>query len=511
MSYKAFLRTSLKSITLAIRHILKPKKYKSIGFLCELLGNDVTLNEKARAIKNKIVTHICTTESQFFPKDNACLVYTNPVRGISDYSDSAKKAIQDGAMALITSQSFSEYPCIISNNPLKVYSHLCKYYRELQPRVKVTAITGSIGKSTTKNMIGEVYKTCFKTFYTEENDNTKTTIGFAVQHIPDCSEMMVQEVAESEPDETQWLSLMLRPEVVVITSIDKSHIEFMGSTEKIIEECCSATRFMSDNGTVIVNKDEFSRYDLLNNRKALTISITEPDADFYASDIEEDVEGLSFLVHIKENGEFIRVKLNNMYARHNVQCALYAFAAGYCQGISLETIVKGLSNYHTSGVRQNVIKTPDNITLYVDCYNAVAKSMKSAIEACDTIPVLGKRIAVLGDIEEVGDLSESMHKDVITYVNESRFDVLLIIGSKFKNASDATPVRDSLLLRSFDDLDTLSECLMKMVSSGDLVLFKASHSSHLAECIIKVWPDLEPIVYNAKKFRNLRKVLSLFH
>lgn len=511
MSYKAYLRTSLKTITLSIRRILKPKKYKSIGFLCELLDNDVTLNEKARTIKNKIVTHICTPESEFFPKNNACLVYTNPAFGISDYSASAKKAIQDGALVLITSQSFPEYPCIVSNNPLKVYSLLCKYYRELQPRVKVTAITGSIGKSTTKNMIGEVYKTCFKTFYTEENDNTKTTIGFAVQHIPGCSEMMVQEVCESEPDETQWLSMMLRPEIVVITSIDKSHIEVMGSTEKIIEECCSATRFMSDNGTVIVNKDEFNRFDLLNNRNTLTVSITEPDADFYASDIEEDLSGLSFHAHIKENGEFIQVKLNNMYARHNVLCALYAFAAGYCQGISSETIVKGLSNYHTSGVRQNIIKTPDNITLYVDCYNAVAKSMKSAIEACDTIPVLGKRIAVLGDIEEVGDFSESMHRDVITYVDESKFDILLTIGSRFKIASDVAAVRDSLLLRSFDDKDSLSESLLKMVSSGDLVLFKASHASRLAECIIKVWPDLEPNVYDLTRFKNLGKVLSLFH
>ena len=511
MSYKALYRTVLKSIVLATRFIFKPKKYKSIGFLCNLLGDDVVLNKKAEAIKDKIVTHVCTRDSQFFPKNNACLVYFNPVYGITDYSESAKKAIQEGAMVLITNQSFPEYPCIVSNNPVKSYSLLCKYYRELQPRVKVTAITGSIGKSTTKNMIGEVYKTGFKTFYTEENDNTKTTIGFAVQHIPRRTEMMVQEVTESDPGETQWLSMMLRPEVVVITSIDNSHFQFMGSTEKIVEECCSSTKFMSDCGTVVVNKDEFDRFDLLNNRSILTVSTTRTDADFYASDIEKNSEGLSFLAHVGESGKCFKVELNQMFAKHNVLCALYAFAAGYCQGLSPESIVKGLSNYRTSGIRQNIIRTSDNVTLYVDCYNAVAKSMKSAIDACDTIPVIGKRVAVFGDIAEVGLLSESMHKEVVTYVNESKFDVLLTIGSEFKSAFEATPIRDSLLVCCFDNRDDLSESLSNMVSSGDLVLFKASHSSRLGECIISVWPELEPIVYNSKRYRHLRKVLELIH
>ena len=407
--------------------------------------------------------------------------------------------MQRGALVLITDRCYSDYPCIISKDPVKTYALLCKYFRGLQSKVRITAVIGSIGKTTTKNMIAEVYKTSYKTLYTEENNNTKTTVGFAVQHIPDWAEIMVQEVHEGEPNETQWLSLMLHPDVAVITSIDNSHYQFFGSADKIIEECCAVTKYMSETGIVIVNKDEFTRFDLLNGRRIMTVSLDDETADVYASDIELDNDGLTFFVRVKDNETRTRVRLNNIFAKHNVISALYAFAAGYCQGVSIESIVHGLSNYRTSGIRQNIIKTSDGVTLYVDCYNAVAKSMKSAIEACDSIPVSGKRIAVLGDIAEVGNLSESMHEDVISYINISKFDILLVIGDKMKKAADTISNRDSLRIESFDNLTMMSNRLRAVVASGDLVLFKASNASNLKDCVLRVWPETEPCVNNKKQ------------
>lgn len=480
------------------RRLLHPEKYKSVGFFCDYLGDEVSINDSVNAIRQKIVTSICTFQSDRVPKDSACLVYINPVYGNNDTLKYATRAMQRGALVLITDQSYSDYPCIISKDPIKTYARLCKYYRDLQPRVKITAVTGSIGKTTTKNMIAEVYKTSCKTLYTEENNNTETTVGFAVQHIPDRAEMMVQEVHEGEPNETQWISLMLHPEVAVITSIDNSHYQFFGSADKIIEECCAITKYMSDTGIVIVNKDEFARFDLLNGRRIMTISLSCESADIFASNIELNNDGLSFLVHVKENGIHERVRLNGIYAKHNVICALYAFAAGYCQGLPIASIIRGLSNYRTSGIRQNIIRTSDGVMLYVDCYNAVAKSMKSAIEACDSIPVSGKRIAVLGDIAEVGDLSESMHEDVISFINKSKFDILLIFGKKMKKAAEAIPNRDSLLIESFDNRAMMSDRLRVVATKGDLVLFKASNASNLKECVLRVWPETEPYVNNKK-------------
>lgn len=480
------------------RRLLHPEKYKSVGFFCDYLGEEVTINDSIKTIRRKIVTNICTLQSARPPKDNVCLVYINPVYGINDMQQYAAKAMCKGALVLITDRCYSDYPCIVSKDPIKTYALLCKYFRDLQHKVRITAVTGSIGKTTTKNMIAEVYKMSYKTLYTEENNNTKTTVGFAVQHIPNWAEVMVQEVHEGEPNETQWLSLMLHPEVAVITSIDNSHYQFFGSADKIIEECCAITKYMSETGIVIVNKDEFTRFDLLNGRIIMTISLVDETADFYASNVELDNDGLTFIVRVKDNGGSARVRLNNIFAKHNVISALYAFAAGYCQGVPIESIIRGLSNYRTSGIRQNIIKTSDGVTLYVDCYNAVGKSMKSAIDACDSIPVSGKRIAVLGDIAEVGDLSDSMHREVISFINESKFDMLLIIGEKMQMAAEAVPNRDSLRIESFENRTIVSDRLRAVATRGDLVLFKASNASNLKECVLRVWPETEPYVNNKK-------------
>ncbi len=261
---------------------------------------------------------------------------------------------------------------------------------------------------------------------------------------------------------------------------------------------------MSEGGTVIVNMDEFDRFDLLNDRRIIKISTNNQIADIFASDIALEEEGISFIACIKETGVCAKVKLNSIYAKHNVICALYAFAAAYCQGVPIDLIVKGLSNYRTSGIRQNIVRTPDQVILYLDCYNAVAKSMKSAIEACDTIPVSGKRVAVLGDIAEVGDLSESMHRDVITYVNESKFDVLFTLGDSLLKAAKTATIRGSLRVWSCKNREELSERLKTITSTGDLVLFKASNASNLKECVISVWPEIEPSLNKAKKHKTFR-------
>ena len=283
---------------------------------------------------------------------------------------------------------------------------------------------------------------------------------------------------------------MLNSNVYVMTTIDQSHLELFGNADKIVEEVCSFTKNMPLNGKVVVNSDEFERYDLLNGRTVIKVSNRDVNADFYSDSINIDETGLSFYVNVKKEGTRYLVRLNNIYAVHNVQCALLAFAAGYCEGVEPEKIVKGLAEYKTEGVRQNIMRSADGVVVYADCYNAVAKSMKSAIDACDIIPVKGKRIAVLGDIEEVGEMSEAMHKGILEYVNASKFDQLLLIGEKMKKAYGVSTVRDTLQVSWFASIDELAKSVKKNSNSGDLVLFKASHSGNLDKCIVRIWPEL---------------------
>ena len=162
-----------------------------------------------------------------------------------------------------------------------------------------------------------------------------------------------------------------------------------------------------------------------------------------------------------------------------------------------------MAEYKTEGVRQNIIRTKDGIVVYADCYNAVAKSMKSAIDACDIIPVKGKRIAVLGDVEEVGEVSKAMHREIIEYVNSSKFDVLMLVGEKMKEAVETSNIRDDLNVGWSSSIDELAKKVKRVAKNGDLVLFKASHSGNLDKCIVKVWPELKAeVVVNSVVFNK---------
>ncbi len=474
-----------------VRRLRSPKKYKSLEFLCNYLGADVQLNDKAQSMKKMIVTQITTVTAARFKKANICLFYRNPVHGEYGMED-LNRAKKKGASVFITDKSFDSVPCIVSNNPLEIYARLCRYYRDLS-KVSVTAVSGSIGKTTVKNMIASVYSTKYRITYAKENQNAKSAVGFAVQHISPRVEKMIQEVAESEPGESQYMSMMLNSNVYVMTTIDQSHLELFGNADKIVEEVCSFTKNMPLNGKVVVNSDEFERYDLLNGRTVIKVSNRDVNADFYSDSINIDETGLSFYVNVKKEGTRYLVRLNNIYAVHNVQCALLAFAAGYCEEVEPEKIIKGLAEYKTEGVRQNIMRTTDGVVVYADCYNAVARSMKSAIDACDIIPVKGKRIAVLGDIEEVGDMSEVMHKEIIEYVNSSKFDALMLIGEKMKKANETSIVRNTLEVDWSASIDELAKKIKEKAKSGDLVLFKASHSGNLDKCIVMIWPELRNV------------------
>ena len=465
-----------------LRRYRFPEKYKTLGILYDYLDDeDCYLTEEATVLKSRTITHICTPQSWDFPKNCICLC---------ENEDEADKAMKRHAAVVISEVQYKNYPTIVAKNPLAIYAKLCRYYRDLQKKVSVTAVIGSIGKTTTKHMIGAVYSSMWQTYYTKANDNTHITIGFAVQHIPPFAEKMIQEVHEGGPNQTQYLSQMLNPDIAVITAIDKSHISRFHNSDGIVKEVCSITKHMKDDGVVIINIDEFTRFDLLNGKKAITISTISKEADFLAEDIQILESGLNFRIIVKENHESYCITLNNIFAKHNVLCALYAFAAGYCNHADPASMVKALSFYKTLEIRQNVIKTNNNVLIYADCYNAVVRSVKSAIDACNIIPVTGKKIAVLGDIEEGGEDSDNMHKEVVKYVQDSQFDILLTLGEKMKRALPDTPFRDSLYVQSFTSIAELSNKLKEITNSGDLVLLKASRASHLEKCIKIVWPQI---------------------
>ena len=514
MNNSFFSKLKSKAITVSaecVRRLTHSEKYVSLDVLCRYLGDGVVLNDKAKGLRKTIITQVCTKNSWYIPRNCAFLIYRNPVYNDDDTETNADLAIERGAAVLITNREYKDYPCMISSNPLETYARLCRFYRELARDLSVIAISGSIGKTTVKNMIVEVCKMKYKSWYTSSNMNTKEVVGFTAQHIPNWAERVIQEIHEGEPNETQFVSEILCPDILAITPIEKSHLLYFGDADKIVEEVCSITKKMRENGRVIVNIDEFNRFDLLNDKTVVSISIIDSTADFYADNIQVDTGGLSFSVHEKSNGDAYSVRLNSIFALHNVSCALYAIAAGRIDGIEKNDIIQGLSHFRQRGVRQNILKAEDGVIIYADCYNAIDRSMKSAIDTASSFNVKGNRIAVLGDIEECGDQSDSIHKDIINYINQSVFDVLYVFGRKMAKAVDSSIIRDSLEHRCFQSLDDLAKAIKKRVSADSLVLFKGSHANNLGDCIIKVWPQFTNEVKYYDKVSRRWKEKSLFY
>lgn len=427
--------------------------------------NSNFIKEKA----NHKVSGICRAGSRF-SKDCIC------IQQYTDAPEMMEWAISNNALFTVSSFDIGiEKKNIQVHNPYEVWAKFCSVYRK-KSKASAIAITGSIGKTTAKQMMYAVFSQAYKTLCDFGNDNQIDGIGMVSQHIPSNTEKWIVEVSEDTKGIVKYVSEILTPEIVVITSIDKSHIEEFDDEADIIREVYSITSQMRQDGIIICSKDE--PYVPIDGKKTILVSINSTDADYYATNIIINREGLKFKVNIKQTSVCYDVQLNNIYAIHNIYPALFAFAAGVESKIPHNVILQGLQSFRTTGIRQNIYKDK-GVLVYADCYNAVAKSIKSALDACCVIPIQGKRIAVLGDVAECGAFSDSMHDEIIRMVDESTFDYLFIWGNNLQEASRRVSVRKSLNIRIFETRSNLNAELKKLASKGDIVLFKASHSGRL--------------------------------
>ena len=484
-SVEAILKHSgiLRTLFTIRKHIFHPSFCVSIEKLCSLIGLELDkCSNLPTKIRKKNVMAVSAVQPTF---QKGCIC----VQMYDDTEDDMRWAVKNGAYAIVVKKIISGLPCIVHDFPEKIYAQMCGYYRSLS-KVMTVAVTGSIGKTTTKRMINAVLKQKYDTICNPTNENALYQVGFCAQHIPSEAEFLIQEISEDTPSYTQLMSEAIKPDVAVITTIDNSHMEAFGQKENIIKEICSITNGMSSDGIVIVNKDEFKWFDYLKVKHYLTISIYDNTADFYASNIQVDHHGLKFDVWVKEVGKNYSIELNNIYAVHNVISSLLAFAVGYYYKVDTKDIVNGLKGFKMSGVRQNILETKNGIVVYADCYNAVARSVKSAIEACEKIPISGKRIAVLGDIEECGKESENEHKEIINAALKSNFSILVTIGSKiYKAINDINIKNANQKLIYCHNHQEVVDVLKETCINGDLVLFKSSHAGKLEQIINILWPE----------------------
>ena len=351
----------------------------------------------------------------------------------------------------------------------------------------VIAVTGSVGKTTTKDMIAAVMREGKRTYVSSGNHNSVIGMPLSVMEIPQDCECAVLEMGMSDFGEIERMSLVAEPDIAVITNIGTSHMEALGDRRGICRAKLEVLCGLKKGGYLILNGDE----PLLKNiggrsYHTVYVSLKRANADFFAQNIRTEFSGTRFDVVHKG------VTYPNFYipvsGRHNVWAALYAFAVATLQGLSPEKIQNGLAHFRPADMRQGITDF-EGVTLIEDCYNAAPESMRAAIDVlCECAPKKGHRIAVLGDMLELGRQSIALHRAVGEYLQERGVDLLIAVGNGgVEIAQGAVEAgmnpANAFLFIDRDNVDAIAKGLHSHVKAGDTVLFKASRGVRLERVI----------------------------
>lgn len=409
--------------------------------------------------------------------------------------DFVEDAMKNGAVASFWSDNLDQAP---KNLPLikvddteKAFMTFGKWHlNQVKPRV--IGITGSNGKTTTKDMTAAVLGTKFKTHKTEGNENNQLGVPKTLLSMPENTEVLVLEMGMSAPGEITVLSEAAKPEVAVVTMIGESHIQAFGSREKLTEEKMSILNGLKEDGLFIHPYNEDLITDRLDDEIRDKTFGLEEEADVYAFNVVEETESTSFSLKLNTKDETIDITLP-IPGSYNVQNAMIATLIGLEFNLSLEDIKEGLENLELTKNRLEWIEGKNDIRLLNDAYNASPSSMKAALGYFGKAKVESEKIVVLGDILELGEQSKEMHESIAEAVDLESFKAVLLYGDEIEALYDLLNEEDSTtqLTHFSGEKEPLIQEIEKLAAPGDAVLFKSSNGTDLLSVVDKLRADSE--------------------
>ncbi|MEC6749218.1 UDP-N-acetylmuramoyl-tripeptide--D-alanyl-D-alanine ligase [Marinilactibacillus sp. XAAS-LB27] len=386
-------------------------------------------------------------------------------------------AIENGASATLWSDSIEkapkDIPVILVKDTLTALQEFSKWYlKKVHP--KVVGVTGSNGKTTTKDMIAAVASAKFKTHKTVGNFNNHIGLPYTILEMPEDTEVAVLEMGMSQAREIHVLSVLAEPDIAVITMIGESHIEFFGSKSGIADAKLEIVDGLKADGTLIYLGEEpllSERIDKMNTVKTRTFGKTDKE-DLYSISIEPDVKSTKFSVNLVPE---LTITLPTP-GEYNVQNALAALSVGLELGIEIEAGAEKLEHFQLTKNRLEWLEGFNGAQLLNDAYNASPSSMKAVLNYFSNIEAKGQKIVVLGDILELGSLSESLHKSVAESINAEAIDQLVLYGDEMGVVYEQVKEQFSTEnIRHFSgDKKPLIDYLRKTVQKNDMVLLKSS-------------------------------------
>lgn len=405
----------------------------------------------------------------------------------ADGHDFAETAINHGAVAALVSRPISEkLPSIEVEDTLRAYGEIAAGYRKLTG-VKVVGITGSVGKTTTKEMTASVLEAVYHTAKTEGNHNNNLGLPMTIMDMPENTEVAVLEMGMNHSGEMEYLSDIARPDLAIITNIGTMHIEHLGTREGILQAKLEIMRGMPDDGAGVFNGDEPLLWNIraIGKHKKYYYGIENHACDVTATDIVELDDGVRFVVH--GFGQQFELFVP-MLGRHAVYNALAATTVGLLLGVKPEQIQARFSSFHNTGMRQKIY-VKNGVTIIEDCYNAGPESTEAALDVLAGIKTDGRRIAVLGDMLELGNRSAAEHYR-IGRLAVGKADLLLTYGEHSVRTLTGA-ITGGMNPKNTDHFDThedMAHMLKMRVSEGDVVLFKGSRGMRM-EKVLQLFLD----------------------
>lgn len=416
-----------------------------------------------------------------------------------DGHDFVSKALDKGAAALVLEQNSAaaldlckrhaegeDLPdLILVEDSLQAYGDIASGYRKTL-LASVIAITGSVGKTTTRRMVSEVIADQVCTHETLSNQNNAVGVPLTLLNADDDDDVIVAELGMDRVGEIKTLSDISKPDIAILTSIAYSHAQYLGSLENILREKTQITHGMKSNGLVIINGQDKMLRAWANEEKEnisiWSVSTKKPEpneldnaAHFWAEDIQLSGENTSFTAKTDMDDSIALQVSIPAPGTYLVRTALFALASAYALGLDMEKAAKSCAHFRNTGQRQKIVSYSD-FTVIDDSYNA---SRESIITALETMELMAKpqqrKIACLGGVRELGEYTEIVHKSLAEAISEFAVDALYLVGEEMRFLKEALAGHtDFSDLKLYEKSEDLAIDLLEQIQSNDLILLKGS-------------------------------------
>ena len=397
-----------------------------------------------------------------------------------DGHDFVQEAFNNGAIAAVIEKDIQidDKICFKVENTIDSLQKVAKYYRS-KFNIKVIGVTGSVGKSTVKEMVSSIFATEFKVTKSLGNLNGQTGLPLSIFNISDETQIAVLEMGVSKIGEMDILADIAKPDFAIVNNIGTSHIGNFGILENIIKEklkisSCSDCK-------LYVNGD--SLYDYLKEKDDIIYFGLNSKFPYRVENVSSLKKETEFILSTDSYKETIHIPCLGV---HNVYNALAAISLAADFGININDIKSGLLNYESLPMRQNIIKLK-NFCVIDDSYNASFDSVKASIGLLKSLGSDGRNIAVLADILELGNYSREIHYNLGKFISASLIDILITVGSDSLYINEgAESTNSDLKSVHFETNDEAFNYICDIVQDNDKILIKGSHAMCVNEIVDKL-------------------------